>query len=96
MHSFDRIRNAHAHLEAHLGAFLDAYSFAKRLETLRGLTPNKHDCAVWTKEPDRFKLDPTHLTAGLDTKNSMVRHRTNFTPISKSGVEKAKALVMVM
>ena len=57
----------HAQLEAHLGAFLDAYNFAKRLKTLSGLTPYEHVCAVWTKEPDRFKLDPTHLTAGLHT-----------------------------
>ncbi len=26
-------------LEDHLGAFLDSYNFAKRLKTLRGLTP---------------------------------------------------------
>ena len=57
----------HAQLEAHLGAFLDAYNFAKRLKTLSGLTPYEHICAVWTKEPDRFNLDPTHLTAGLNT-----------------------------
>jgi transposase InsO family protein len=53
-------------LETHLASFLDAYNFAKRLKTLKGLTPYEHVCGVWTKEPDRFNLDPTHLTAGLN------------------------------
>ncbi len=30
---------SHRQLEDHLAAFLDAYNFAKRLKTLRGLTP---------------------------------------------------------
>jgi transposase InsO family protein len=54
-------------LEAHLASFLDAYNFAKRLKTLKGLTPYEYVCGVWTKEADRFKLNPTHLTAGLNT-----------------------------
>ena len=54
-------------LETHLASFLDAYNFAKRLKTLKGLTPYEHVCGVWTKEPDRFNLDPIHLTAGLNT-----------------------------
>ena len=44
-----------------------AYNFAKRLKTLKGLTPYEYVCGVWTKEPDRFNLDPIHLTAGLNT-----------------------------
>ena len=55
-----------AQLEAHLAAFLDAYNFAKRLKALHGLTPYEFVCRVWTKEPDRFILNPTHLTAGLN------------------------------
>lgn len=31
------------HYETHL----DAYNFAKRLKTLRGLTPYEHFCKVW-------------------------------------------------
>ena len=27
-----------------------------------GLTPFEAICEVWTKEPGRFRLDPTHLT----------------------------------
>ena len=30
--------DSHDQLKAHLAAFLDAYNFAKRLKTLRGLT----------------------------------------------------------
>jgi transposase InsO family protein len=54
-------------LEAHLASFLDAYNFAKRPKTLKGLTPYEYVCGVWTKEPDRFNLDPIHLIAGLNT-----------------------------
>ncbi len=53
-------------LEAHLASFLDASNFARRLKTLKGLTPYEHVCNVWPKKPDRFRLDPTHLTAGLN------------------------------
>jgi transposase InsO family protein len=53
-------------LETHLAAFLDAYNFAKRLKTLKGLTPYEFICAVWTKEPNRFSFDPTHHTTGLN------------------------------
>jgi hypothetical protein len=44
-----------------------AYNFAKRLKTLRGLTPYEHICKVWTMQPNRFKLDPLHHTVGLNT-----------------------------
>jgi transposase InsO family protein len=53
-------------LEEHLAAFLDAYNFAKRLKTLRGLTPYEAICKAWAEEPNRFKLDPVHLTSGLN------------------------------
>ena len=57
----------HDQLKAHLAAFLDAYNFAKRLKTLRGLTPYEAICSAWTDEPKRFTLDPIHLTSGLNT-----------------------------
>jgi len=44
-----------------------AYNFAKRLKTLRGLTPYQHICNVWTKQPNRFRLNPLHHTLGLNT-----------------------------
>jgi hypothetical protein len=53
-------------LENHLAAFLDAYNFAKRLKTLKGLTPYEVICAAWTKEPNRFRFDPTQHMAGLN------------------------------
>jgi len=56
----------HDELKAHLAAFLDAYNFAKRLKTLRGLTPYKALCRAWSDDPDRFRLEPTHLTSGLN------------------------------
>ena len=50
--------DSHDQLRQHLGAFLDAYNFGKRLKTLKGLTPFESVCAAWTKEPARFRLDP--------------------------------------
>jgi hypothetical protein len=38
---------------------------AKRLKTLRGLTPHEFVCAQWQKNPAIFTQDPTHLTLGL-------------------------------
>jgi transposase InsO family protein len=58
---------SHRQLEDHLAAFLDAYNFAKRLKTLCGLTPYEAICKAWADEPVRFKLDPIHLTSGLNT-----------------------------
>ena len=54
-------------LEEHLAAFLDGYNFARRLKTSRGLTPYEAICTAWANEPYRFRLDPVHLTSGLNT-----------------------------
>ncbi|MFG1269831.1 IS481 family transposase, partial [Xanthobacter versatilis] len=54
-------------LQDHLAAFLDAYNFAKRLKTLRGLTPYEAICRAWAAEPERFTHEPVHLTSGLNT-----------------------------
>lgn len=54
-------------LEDHLAAFLDGCNFAKRLKTLRGLTPYEAICKAWAETPNRFRLDPVHLTSGLNT-----------------------------
>jgi transposase InsO family protein len=61
----------HAQLKAHLHAFLMAYNFAKRLKTLKGLTPYEHICKVWTTQPNRFRLDPLHHTVGLNMAHSL-------------------------
>ena len=52
-------------LNGHLQAFLLAYNHAKRLKTLRGLTPHAFGCAQWQKNPTVFTRDPNHLTLGL-------------------------------
>ena len=53
---------SHDQLRAHLHLFVDADNHARRLKTLRGLTPHEFVCQAWTKEPDRFRLDPSHHT----------------------------------
>lgn len=57
--------DSHNQLRQHLATFLDAYNFAKRLKTLKGLTPFESVCKAWTNEPDRFEHEPTQLTPGL-------------------------------
>lgn len=44
-----------------------AHNQAKRLKTLRGLTPHEFVCAQWQMNPTIFTCDPTHLTLGLYT-----------------------------
>ncbi len=56
----------HDELRAHLDNFVSAYNFGRRLKTLKGLTPYETICKAWTKEPDRFTLDPTHQMPGLN------------------------------
>ena len=57
----------HASLRAHVATFLDAYNFAKRLKSLRGLTPFERICQLWTEQPQRFRLNPLHHMAGLNS-----------------------------
>jgi transposase InsO family protein len=56
----------HQSLRTHLATFLDAYNFAKRLKSLRGLTPYERICQLWTEQPRRFRLNPLHHMAGLN------------------------------
>lgn len=57
---------SHDQLKTHLHAFLMAYNFARRLKTLKGLTPYAFICACWEKEPERFTVNPLHHTVGLN------------------------------
>ena len=41
-------------------------NFGRRLKTLKGLAPHKAICKVWTKEPDRFTLNPHQQMPGLN------------------------------
>ena len=59
--------DSHDQLRRHLGDFIDAYNFARRLKTLSGLTPYEYICKTWTSEPERFTLNPTHQMPGLNT-----------------------------
>jgi hypothetical protein len=49
---------SHAQLKAHIHSFLMAYNFAKRLKSLKGLTPYENICKIWTTQPNRFRLNP--------------------------------------
>ena len=44
--------------------FLMAYNFAKRLKTLKGLTPYEYICKIWSEDPDKFVINPHHHTVG--------------------------------
>ena len=57
----------HRQVETHLADFVAAYTFGRRLKTLRGLTPYAFICKRWTSEPERFILDPIHQMPGLNT-----------------------------
>lgn len=58
---------SHAQLRTHLQNFLNAYNFAKRLKTLKGLTPYEYIVAVWKNEPQCFIVEPNHFNVGLNT-----------------------------
>ena len=57
----------HDQLRQHLADFVSAYNFARRLKTLRGLTPYEAICKAWTDEPSRFIQDPHHQIPGPNT-----------------------------
>jgi transposase InsO family protein len=59
--------DSHEQLRAHLADFVTAYNFARRLKTLKGVSPYEYICNAWTKEPRRFILDPIQQMPGLNT-----------------------------
>ena len=54
----------HDQLRRHLQLFIDAYNHARRLKTLRGLTPYEFVCQRWLRDPERFNMNPLHHTPG--------------------------------
>jgi transposase InsO family protein len=56
----------HDQLRSHLADFVQAYNFAKRLKTLKGLTPYEFICKCWTSQPERFILNPLQQMPGLN------------------------------
>jgi transposase InsO family protein len=57
----------HNQLRRHLADFVSAYNFARRLKTLKGLTPYEFICKQWTSEPNRFIINPLQQMPGLNT-----------------------------
>jgi transposase InsO family protein len=57
----------HDQLRQHLADFVAAYNFARRLKTLRGLTPYEAICKAWTDDPSRFISNPHHQSPGPNT-----------------------------
>lgn len=58
---------SHEQLRSHLDDFIAAYNYARRMKTLRGLTPFEFIAKQWTEDPKRFQSDPTHHMPGLNT-----------------------------
>lgn len=56
--------SSHDQLREHLQNFVDAYNYAKRLKTLKGLTPFEHIVKCWTENPKSFIQEPTHHMPG--------------------------------
>lgn len=59
--------DSHDQLRTHINDIISAYNFARRLKTLRDLMPYEYICSIWTKESERFRLDPIHQMPGLNT-----------------------------
>ena len=64
--------DSHDRLREHLRTFIDAYNFAKRLKTLKGLTVFEFITQKWTTEPQRFRMKPDHLIPGPNTLNGLI------------------------
>ena len=56
----------HQQLEKRLEQFICAYNFARRLKTLKGLTPYEFICKTYSSEPQRFIINPIHKIPGLN------------------------------
>jgi hypothetical protein len=57
----------HDELRNHLRDFVDAYNFARRLKTIKGLTAYEFICKAWTSQPHRFTISPLQKMPGLNT-----------------------------
>ena len=65
----------HDQLRAHLRDFVDAYNFARRLKTLRGLTPYEFICKAWTSRATQIQNQPAPENAGTEHLNLKARQR---------------------
>ena len=57
----------HDQLRRHLDLFVDTYNHARRLKTLKGLTPAQFIWTKWQEKPELFYEEPCHLTSGPNT-----------------------------
>lgn len=71
----------HQQPTAHLELFPAACNHARRLKTLKGLTPHECVCRIWTEEPERLRVNPYHHTTGLN----MVRLARDVAGLPASG-----------
>ena len=56
-------------LESHSHDFMQTCNFARRLKTLNGPTPYEYlrkTCKTWTREPERFIMNPNQQMPGLN------------------------------
>ena len=60
---------SHDQLRTHPRDFVSAYNFARRLKTLKGLTPYEFGCKASTSRPQQFKLNPLQQMPGLNTQD---------------------------
>ena len=56
--------DSHDQLRQHLGDFVAAYNYGRRLKRLRGLTPYEFICKAWALKPQRFTENPHHQMPG--------------------------------
>src|SRR5215203_1569425 len=73
--------DSHDQLWRHLADFVMAYNFARRLKTLKGLTPYEFICKQWTREPERFRLDPLHQMPGLNSYSPELQPAEHLWPV---------------
>lgn len=85
----------HKQLKNHMHGFLMAYNFARRLKTLKGLTPYEYICKIWTKEPERFNINPFQLTTGLNRSlygNRSACSQGGINPILRSEIHRPDSI----
>jgi transposase InsO family protein len=56
--------DGHDQLQRHVEPFLDAHHHARRLKTLKALTPAQFIWNAWQAKPDPFYDQPRHSMAG--------------------------------
>jgi transposase InsO family protein len=58
---------SHVQLRQHLADFVAAYNFARRLKTLKGLTPYEFICKASASQPEPFTVNPLQQMPGRNS-----------------------------